>query len=174
MQCAFYHTCRCSVWCLQGRTQAPVVSPLLTHRYLLLFILFAAAGMLLVFFHQDHSWRGKLAMVSCSMQPLLEPTKPSFPFRDYQCAPFPDSTSTLESRPVFIKGLNGYWKPWLQFVFPVYLWAIIVVIIILSRNSLLRSSQTVWVDQFPFCMATLFLLSYAKLLRSIITSLSFT
>jgi len=57
----------------------------------------------------------------------------------------------------FFKGFNSYWKTWLQFVFPAYIWIIVVLIIVLSHY-----------------ISTLFLLSYAKLFRIIITSLSFT
>lgn len=33
----------------------------------------------------------------------------------------------------FIKGLNGYWKTWLQFVFPLYIWGIVGVVIITAH-----------------------------------------
>ena len=35
----------------------------------------------------------------------------------------------------FADGLNGYWKTWLQFVFPVYTWIITAIIIIASHYS---------------------------------------
>ena len=60
-------------------------------------------------------------------------------------------------------GLNTYYRTWLQFVFPVYIWSLVGVIIVVSRYSMRVSrwtgSNTVSV------LATLFLLSYAKLLR---------
>ena len=72
----------------------------------------------------------------------------------------------------FWNGLDGYMKTWLQFAFPVYIWVIVVIIILLSRRFVfaakLCGSHTVKV------LATLFLLSYAKVLRTIITALSFT
>ena len=34
----------------------------------------------------------------------------------------------------FFDGLNRYWKTWLQFVFPLYLWGIITLIIYLSHK----------------------------------------
>ena len=40
----------------------------------------------------------------------------------------------------FFHGLDGYWKTWLQFLFPFYIWAIIILIIYLSR----RSKTVVW------------------------------
>ena len=72
----------------------------------------------------------------------------------------------------FWDGLDGYAKTWLQFVFPVYIWVIVAIIIWLSRHYVLVAklcgSHTVKV------LATLFLLSYAKVLRTVITALSFT
>ena len=73
------------------------------------------------------------------------------------------------------EGLNTYHRTWLQFVFPVYIWSLVGVIIMVSRYSIRVSrwtgSNTVSV------LATLFLLSYAKLLRvtfDVFTSTSLT
>ena len=72
----------------------------------------------------------------------------------------------------FIKGLDGYWKTWLQFVFPFYVWAIAGAIILVSHYST-RATKIFGYNSVPV-LATLLLLSYAKLLRSIITIFSFT
>ena len=70
------------------------------------------------------------------------------------------------------QGMDAYIRTWLQFVFPVYIWILVGLMIYSSRYSTtiarLSGSNTVYV------LATLFLLSYAKLLRTIITSISFT
>ena len=72
----------------------------------------------------------------------------------------------------FFESMDSYAKMWLQFVFPVYLWIIAGIIIILayysSRIEVLIGSNSVPV------LATLFLLSYAKLLRAIIAAMYFT
>ena len=72
----------------------------------------------------------------------------------------------------FYNGLDTYAKTWLQQVFPVYVWIIVTVIIISSHYSTwaakLCGKNSVQV------LATLFLLSYAKLLRIIIAAFSFT
>ena len=72
----------------------------------------------------------------------------------------------------FYDGMDGYTVTWLQFVFPVYIWTIIIFIILLSRRyhiaTRLIGKNAVKV------LATLLLLSYTKLLRTIITVLSFT
>ena len=72
----------------------------------------------------------------------------------------------------FIDGLDAYWKTWLQFVFPLYVWSITGAIIIASHFST-RASKIFGNNSVPV-LATLILLSYAKLLRTIITSLSFS
>ena len=72
----------------------------------------------------------------------------------------------------FIKGLDGYWNTWLQFVFPIYVWLIAAAIILVSHYS--TRATKIFGDSSVSVLATLFLLSYAKLLRSIITIFSFT
>ena len=73
----------------------------------------------------------------------------------------------------FIKGLDGYyWKTWLQFVFPFYVWLIAAAIILVSHYSTLATE--IFGDKSVSVLATLLLLSYAKLLRSVITVFSFT
>ena len=72
----------------------------------------------------------------------------------------------------FYNGMDAYAKTWLDLVFPVYIWVIVGFLIYISHRSVtvtkLLGSNPVSV------LATLFLLSYAKLLRTIIAALSFT
>ena len=70
------------------------------------------------------------------------------------------------------QGLTAYSKTWLQFVFPFYIWSIAGLIIILAKYSD-RVAKVMGNNSVPV-LATLFLLSYAKLLRTIITALSYT
>ena len=72
----------------------------------------------------------------------------------------------------FIDGLNGYWKTWLQFVFPVYIWIVTAVIIVVAHYS--STGARFFGNNSVQVLVTLFLLSYTKLLRTIITSISFT
>ena len=72
----------------------------------------------------------------------------------------------------FFSGLTVYGKMWLQFVFPVYIWSIAGLIIIVAKYSD-RAAKLFGNNSVPV-LATLFLLSYAKLFRAIITVLSFT
>lgn len=72
----------------------------------------------------------------------------------------------------FIDGLDGYWKTWLQFVFPVYIWLLVGAIIIGSHYSG-RVSRVFGNNNVPV-LATLILMSYSKILRSITRSLMFS
>ena len=76
----------------------------------------------------------------------------------------------LGIRSCFYNGLDGYAMTWLQFAFPLYIWTIVIFVITLSRKyrivAKLISKNAVKV------LATLLLLSYTKLLRTIITVLS--
>ena len=74
----------------------------------------------------------------------------------------------------FYDGMNSIAKTWLQFVFPTYIFAlvgVIVLTIIFGRYSS-RISRLCQVNIFP-ALATLILLSYSKILRTIITIFSY-
>ena len=72
----------------------------------------------------------------------------------------------------FYNGMDAYVKTWLQFAFPLYIWVLVGMIILGSyysgRVAKMFGSNPVAV------LATLFLLSYAKLLRTVIAALSYT
>ncbi len=72
----------------------------------------------------------------------------------------------------YYSGMDVYEKTWLQFVFPFYIWFLVGVIILFchysSRVMKLMGMRNIEV------LATLFLLSYAKLLKTIVASLSYT
>ena len=65
--------------------------------------------------------------------------------------------------------MDRYVKEWLQFAFPFYVWAIIIVIILICRVSS-KVSKLVGSNAVPV-LATLLLLSYTNLLRTIGTVL---
>ena len=72
----------------------------------------------------------------------------------------------------FFNGLTAYSKTWLQFVFPLYIWVIAGLIIISAKYSD-RVAKVMGNNGVPV-LATLFLLSYAKLFNTIITAMSYT
>ena len=71
----------------------------------------------------------------------------------------------------FFNGLDGYWKTWLQFVFPLYIWLLIGIIIIACYYSG-KVSRLCGNNAVPV-LATLILMSYNKLLRAITNSSMF-
>ena len=72
----------------------------------------------------------------------------------------------------FYNGLDAYVKTWLQFVFPLYIWFLVITIIVLSHYFTLAARLS-GRNAVPV-LATLFLLSYAKLLQFVITVFSST
>ena len=72
----------------------------------------------------------------------------------------------------FFDGLTVYWKTWLEFPFPLYLWTISGVIIMLARHS--KRIANMLGSNPVSVLATLLLLSYTKLLRSCLTILSYS
>ena len=72
----------------------------------------------------------------------------------------------------FISGLTAFWKTWLQFIFPFYIWVIAGLIIVTSRYST-RLTRLLGNRTVPV-LDTFFLLSYMKLLRLVVTALEFS
>ena len=73
----------------------------------------------------------------------------------------------------FVRGLTAFWKTWLQFVFPFYIWSLVGLIIVAARHStrftrLLPSRRTIPV------LCTAFLLSYMKLVGITSSALKFS
>ena len=70
----------------------------------------------------------------------------------------------------FYRGMAAYGHTWLQFVFPVYIWLLVVLLIYASRYSVTASKMIG--RNVVSVLATLFLLSYAKLLRTVISAIA--
>ena len=78
----------------------------------------------------------------------------------------------LSIQTCFYNGLDAYSKTWLDLVFPVYIWVIVGFLVYISSRSV---AMTKLLGSTPVpVLATLFLLSYAKVLRTIIAALSLT
>ena len=72
----------------------------------------------------------------------------------------------------FFNGMDMYVKTWLQFIFPMYVWLIVLAMIISGHYSTIAAR--VFSRNAVKVLATLFLLAYAKLQRTIITAVSYT
>ena len=67
--------------------------------------------------------------------------------------------------------MDAYVKTWLQFAFPLYVWALVGMIIVGSYYS--GRVASMFGTNHIAILATLFLLSYAKLLHTIIAAFSY-
>ena len=72
----------------------------------------------------------------------------------------------------FFSYLDMFWKVLLQFAYPLYIWLLVAGIILLSRYSTVAARLS-GSNSVPV-LATLFLLSYAKVLATIIAVFPFT
>ena len=68
--------------------------------------------------------------------------------------------------------MDTYTRTWLQFAFPLYMWVLCGCIVLISSKSY-RMSRILGTDTVAV-LATLFLLSYTKLLHTAFSALSFT
>ena len=72
----------------------------------------------------------------------------------------------------FYSGMDVYQKSWLQYVFPFYIWFLVGVIILFCHYS--STVMKLMGRRNIEVLATLFLLSYSKLLKTLVSSFSFT
>ena len=72
----------------------------------------------------------------------------------------------------FYNGMDAYSKTWLQFVFPVYIWSLVGLMILVSHFS--RRFARLLGNNPVSVLATLILFSYTKILRTLITALYIT
>ena len=72
----------------------------------------------------------------------------------------------------FYNGMGGYSKLWLQLVFPVYIWMLVGLIILVSHYS--RRFAKLLGNNPVSVLATLILLSYTKILRTLIAAIYIT
>ena len=72
----------------------------------------------------------------------------------------------------FYDGMDIYAYSWLQFLFPFYIWFLIGCIIVISRHS--KSFANTLGTNPVAVLATLLLMSFSKILKAIITPLSWT
>ena len=182
-QCTFNHSGRLCGGCHSGLSLAlgsPQCLDCSNNYHLALLIPFALAGLALVFFIKVLNLtvaKGTInglifyANIIQSNQAVFFPTEPViglYPIKVFIAWLNLDLGITT----CFFDGLDGYWKTWLQFMFPLYLWAIITLIICLSHK--FQSVANFFGNNSVPVLATLIFLSYAKLLRTVITAVSFS
>ena len=185
IQCAFNHSgtlcgaCKPDFSLALGGSQCLPKSKC-SNKYLLLLIAFILAGFALVFFIKilnltvsQGTINGLIfyANIVAANRSIFFPTQHNN-FVSFLFVFISWLNLDLGIETCFVKGLDGYGKTWLQFVFPFYVWAIAGAIILVSHYSI-RATK-IFGEKSVSVLATLLLLSYAKLLRSIIIIFSFT
>ena len=149
-----------------------------TNTYLLLLILFALAGILLVLFLSLTD----MTVAAGTINGLLFYANV---VRENQATLFPPQTAgsflsvfiawlnlDFGITTCFFDGLDAYVFTWLQLAFPIYIWLLAFGIIAVCRRY--SFMNRVCGHNIVPVLATLFLLSYTKLQRTIATALSFT
>ena len=177
-QCAFNRAGRLCGGCREGYSLAIGSSHCIhcpSNNGLSLTVFFAAAGFLLVFFINVLD----ITLTQGLLDGLIFYTNIVW---TYQSVLFPEHYNTNAAiiflktfiawlnldfgiETCFAKGLTAYWKMWLQFVFPLYIWAIVGLMIFSARHS--RTLTKIYGNRAVPVLATLFLLSYMKLLRTV-------
>ena len=148
-----------------------------SNTYLVLLIPFALAGIVLVFFIKfldltisQGFINGFIfyANIIKANEHLLVPRGPTNPLTLF----ISWLNLDLGIETCFFDGLDTFTKTLLQLVFPLYVWCAVWIIIMSSRYSS-KTAKVFGRNSVPV-LATLFLLSYAKLIQLIVTALSYT
>ena len=178
-QCNYNHSGLVCGGCQPGLSLALGTAQCLkcSNEYLTLLIPFALAGVVLVFFIKLLDLTVSLGLINGLIfyANIIKPSEYIF-LPQNNTNPLTIFISWLNLdlgiETCFFSGLTAYGKTWLQFVFPFYIWAIAGLIIASARYSI-RVARITGYNSVPV-LATLSLLSYAKLLRTIITVMSYT
>ena len=180
-QCAFNHSGILCGACQQGLSLALGTSQCLkcSNIYLLLLIPFALAGVALVFLLLKCNLTVSVGSINGLIfyANIIQANQAIFFPHGAQgvnfCTKFLSVfiawlNLDLGIQTCFFAGMDAYSKTWLQFLFPVYVWIMVGAMIYGSRYSP-TIFRLIGSNAVPV-LATLFLLSYAKLLRTVITA----
>ena len=78
----------------------------------------------------------------------------------------------------FIKGLDAFWKSFLQYVFPIYIWIIAYVVVLVYRHTNIHQHLPSYASKLlgnsTHVLITFLLMSYTKFARTIINALRFS
>ena len=182
-QCAFNHGGRLCGGCKENYSLAIGSSHCIycpNNNNLALFIFFAAAGFLLVFFISVLNLTVTQGMINglifyanivWTYQSILFPKQVN-----NELVLFKTFVAWLNLdfgiEICLFNGLNAFWKIWLQFLFPLYIWSIAGLMIFAARHS--TRLTALFGNRAVPILATLILLSYTKLLRTAVTALDFS
>ena len=173
-QCAFHHAGQLCGGCADEYSLAIGTTHCIRcqdNRYLSLLILFVAAGFMLVFFIHVLNLtvtQGTINGIVLYVNIVWTYQEVLFPQLSVLILPLKlflawfNLDFGVES--CFAKGLNAFWKTWLQFLFPLYVWSIAGTIVVACKHSIKLTNM--FGERAVPTLATLFLMSYLKLLRT--------
>ena len=147
-----------------------------TNDYLVLIIPFAVAGIALVAFLIALNLTVSVGTINGLIfyanvvkiyEPIFFPNGPVKPLSQF----ISWINLDLGIETCFIDGMDSCSKAWLQFIFPGYVWFLLILIIILSQYSS-KVVRLVGSNAVPV-LATMILLSYTKLIRTVFQALYF-
>ena len=175
-QCAFNHAGRLCGGCEEGYSLA-IGSTRCLHcpnsSYFALILFFIIAGLALVLLIHILNLtitEGTINGIVLYANIVWTYEQVLFPKRDMVTLPFRIFLAWLNLdfgiESCFVEGLNAFWSSWLQYIFPLYIWSIAGVIIIVCRHS--TRLTKIFGDRAVPLLATLFLISYLKLLRTVV------
>ena len=179
-QCGFNHSGILCGGCIADNSLAIGSSHCVycTHNTnLAIIVFFAAAGFLLVFFVGVLNLTVTQGMINSIIfyanivwahQDILFPSGELLVFKPFIAWINLDFGIEI----CFFKGMDAYIKAWLQFVFPIYIWIIAGLMIVGARKS--KKLTTIIGNKAVPVIDTLFLLSYMKLLRTIVQAMGNT
>ena len=182
-QCAFSHAGVLCGACQPGLSLALGTSQCLqcSNVYLLLLIPFALAGVALVFLLLKCNLTVSVGTINGLIfyanvvkvnHAIFFPHGDTNLFTDILSVFISWLNLDLGIETCFFSGMDSYIKTWLQFLFPLYIWVMVATMILTSRYST-NIARLTGSNAVPV-LATLFLLSYAKLLRTVIAATLFT
>ena len=179
VQCNFNHSGRLCGGCKEGLSLALGSNKCLpcSNRYLFLLVPFALAGIALVFAIKclDITVSNGFLNGLVFYFNIVHSVWPAFVSQSHNnplaiLLAWMNLDFGIET--CFFDGLSVYWKTWLQFLFPLYIWGICGLMIITAKYSI-RMSRMMGNNPVSV-LATLFLLSYTKLLRTSIMILAYS
>ena len=179
VQCAYHRSGLLCGACKNGYSLVLGTSQckLCTNNHLALLILFAVMGVVLVFFLlickltvATGTLSGLVFYVNIvgANRAIFLPVKSTDAFSVF----ITWLNLDLGIETCFYNGMDAYSKTWLQFVFPVYIWVLVVLMILGSRFS--HRFANLLGNNPISVLATLLLLSYTKILRTLIAVICVT
>ena len=142
-----------------------------SNEYILLLVAFAAAGIILVTFLSILRLTVATGMINSIIlyANIVQANKTTFflkPDINVLTVFIAWMNLDLGIPTCFYHGMDAYAHTWLQFLFPIYIWILLSLIIITSRYS---TVMTKLIGSNPIAvLATLLLMSYTKILKSLI------